>query len=433
MKNKMIFTAFLFIAFSVSSCRNTVDQSSKSKEFVYDASPESAGFSVERLARLDTLLNEYIHKGIFPNAVTFVARHGKVVHYKAFGWKNIENKEPLELNDIFRIASQTKALTTVGLMMLYEKGRFLLDDPISKYIPEFKNPKVLVKFNASDSSYTSRPAKREITIRQLLCHTSGIYYPDALAEKVGIHVADVLVPLHDKVTVGEITKKKAKLPLNHDPGEGWNYFGTNTDAIGYLIEILSGKPLDVYLRKELFEPLEMVDSYFFLPAEKATRLVTLYSNDSITGVLYKCKNESYQSYPVAGAKTYFKGGSGVVGTIQDYANFCKMLLNGGSFNGKQLLGRKTIDLMRTNQIGDFEVWERKSKFGLGFELITEKSASICPGSVGSFGWGGMFTTWYVMDPSEDLIMLLYTNIDQCDFDILEKLKIVVYQALIDQK
>ncbi|MDO9339492.1 MAG: serine hydrolase domain-containing protein, partial [Bacteroidales bacterium] len=159
MKNKMIFTACLFIGFSVLSCRNTADQSTTAKEFVYDASPESVGFSAERLARIDTLLNDYISNGIFPNAVTFVARHGKVVHYKAFGWKNIEKKEPLELNDIFRIASQTKAVATVGLMMLYEKGRFLLDDPISKYIPEFKNPQVLVKFYPSDSSYTSRPAK----------------------------------------------------------------------------------------------------------------------------------------------------------------------------------------------------------------------------------------------------------------------------------
>ncbi|TSA34834.1 MAG: class A beta-lactamase-related serine hydrolase [Porphyromonadaceae bacterium] len=428
----MIFTACLFIGFLVLSCRNTADQSTTSKEFVYDASPESAGFSSERLARIDTLLNDYISKGIFPNSATFVARHGKVVHYKAHGWKDIENKEPLELNNIFRIASQTKALTTVGLMMLYEKGKFLLDDPISKYIPEFKNPQVLVKFNASDSSYTSRPAKREITIRHLLCHTSGIDFPDALSEKAGIHVSNAMVPL-DPVTVGEVIKKTAKLPLNHDPGEGWIYTGSNTNAIGYLIEILSGQPLDEYLRKELFEPLEMHDSYFYLPAEKASRLVTLYSNDSLTGALYVCKNVSDQTYPVAGPKTYFKGSSGVVGTILDYANFCKMLMNGGSFNGKQLLGRKTIDLMRTNQIGDFEVWDRQSKFGLGFELITEKGTALCPGSVGSFDWGGAFTTWYLMDPSEDLIMLIYINIEPMNFDVFERFKILVYQALIDKK
>lgn len=354
MKKKMIFTAFLFVAFSVLSCRNISDQSTTSKEFVYDASPESAGFSAERLARIDTLLKDYVNKGMLPNAATFVARHGKVVHHKAYGWKDIENKEPLDLNGIFRIASQTKPLTTVGLLKLYEKGYFLLDDPISKYVPEFKNPQVLVKMNASDSSYTSRPAKREITIRHLLSHTSGISFPDELYKEAGIPIGNIMVSL-DSITVGEVVKKKAKLPLKHDPGEGWTYNGLNTDAIGYLIEVLSGQPLDKYLRKELFEPLEMHDSYFYLPAEKVTRLVTLYSNDSPTGTLYACKNVPNQTYPVAGAKTLFRGGAGVVGTIQDYANFCKMLLNGGSFNGQQLLGRKTIDLMRTNQIGEFEV------------------------------------------------------------------------------
>lgn len=429
MKNKMIFTACLFIGFSVLSCRNTADQSTTAKEFVYDASPESVGFSAERLARIDTLLNDYISNGIFPNAVTFVARHGKVVHYKAFGWKNIEKKEPLELNDIFRIASQTKAVATVGLMMLYEKGRFLLDDPISKYIPEFKNPQVLVKFYPSDSSYTSRPAKQEITIRQLLCHNSGIDYPDALVEKAGMNVDNAL----DPVTLAEVVKKKAKLPLDHDPGEGWIYTGSNTNAVGYLIEILSGLPLDEYLRKELLEPLGMNDSYFFLPDEKASRLVTLYSSDSITGALSVCKSVSDQTYPIAGAKTNLRASSGMVGTIQDYANFCKMIMNGGSFNGKQFLGRKTIDLMRTNQIGDFEVWDRQSKFGLGFELNTEKRNALYPGSVGSFGWGGMYTTWYMMDPSEDLIVLIYINSEPISFEIFDRFKILVYQALIDQK
>jgi CubicO group peptidase (beta-lactamase class C family) len=241
-----------------------------------------------------------------------------------------------------------------------------------------------------------------------------------------------VVPL-EAVTAGEVIKKIAKLPLNHDPGEGWIYNGPNTLSIGYLIEILSGQSLDEYLRKELFEPLEMHDSYFYLPAEKASRLVTLYSNDSITGALYVCKNMADQTYPVAGPRTYFKGNSGVVGTIQDYANFCKMLMNGGSFNGKQLLGRKTIDLMRTNQIGDFEVWERQSKFGLGFEIITEKGTAIGLGSVGSYDWGGAFTTRYLMDPSEDLIMLIYTNIEIMNFDIFERFKILVYQALIDKK
>ena len=177
--------------------------------------PEEAGFSSERLARIDTLLSDAVRKGLMPNAVTCIYRHGKLVHHKAFGWQNIENRVPVQLNSIYRIASQTKALTSVGLMMLFEKGKFLLDDPVSKYIPEFKNPQVLVKINASDSSYTSRPAKREITIRHLLSHTSGIPYGNMVYAKAHIPIVNSLDPL----TIGEVAKKIGRLPLDHDPGD----------------------------------------------------------------------------------------------------------------------------------------------------------------------------------------------------------------------
>jgi CubicO group peptidase (beta-lactamase class C family) len=423
--NQKLIIACLIIGFVVSACHNSTRQKASSAEFVYDDTPESVGFSSERLARIDSLLSDYVKQGIMPNAITFVARHGEVVHYKAYGWKNIEKKEPLELNSIFRIASQTKALTSVGLMMLYEKSKFLLDDPVSKYIPEFKNPQVLVKINNSDSSFTSRPAKREITIRDLLTHTSGIPYENEVYFKAKIPRVNSLEP----IKIGDIVKKIAKLPLNHDPGESFTY-GLNIDVIGYLIEVISGEPLDEYFRKELFEPLQMTDSYFYLPADKASRLVTLYENDSLGGPLKVCKNLANQTYPVAGAKTYFSGGAGVVGTIQDYANFCKMILNGGSFNGKQVLSRKTIELMSTNQIGDFEVWQNKNKFGLGFEINTEKSHYLMPGSVGTLGWGGLYSTDYRIDPSEDLIILIYTNANPFfNPDINTRFKILVYQAL----
>jgi CubicO group peptidase (beta-lactamase class C family) len=427
MKNFLIVFACLIIALSASSCEKA-SKKSKSVGFIFNESPESAGFSSERLVRIDSMLSDYVKKGMMPNAVTFVARHGKVVHYKAFGWKNIEDKTPVELNSIFRNASQTKALTTVGLMMLFEKGLFLLDEPVSRYIPEFKNPQVLIEINPSDSNYTSRPAKREISIRDLLCHTSGIPYGNAVYAKAGIPGVNSLDPL----TIAQVVKKIAKLPIDHDPGEKFSY-GLNTDVVGYLIEVISGQPLDQYLRKELFDPLQMNDSYFYLPEDKASRLVTLYSNDSLNGPLHVCRNVANQTYPVSGAKTYFSGGAGVVGTIQDYANFCQMLLNGGSFKGKQILGRKTIDLMVTNQIGNSEVWDRKNKFGLGFELTTEKGIAINPGSLGSFSWGGMYATDYLIDPSEDLIMLIYTNAEPfSNPGINARFKILVYQALTDK-
>jgi CubicO group peptidase (beta-lactamase class C family) len=419
----LVLVCLIWIGFSCITTKNT-------SYLVPVSKPEEVGFFSLQLARIDTLLLQAVRNGLTPNAVTYVYRHGKMVHYKAFGWKNIENREPVQLNSIFRIASQTKALTSVGLMKLYEKKMFLLDDPISKYIPEFANPKVLVKMNANDSSFASRPAKREISIRHLLSHTSGIPYSNVAYTKALIPKINSL----KQITIGEVVKKIAKLPLDHDPGEGWTY-GLSVDVLGYLIEVLSGQPLDEYLRKEIFKPLEMKDSYFYLPAEKASRLVTLYSNNSPDERLYVCKNVSNQTFPVAGAKTYFSGGAGVVGTIQDYGNFCQMLLNGGTFHEKQILERKTIEMMLQNQIGEYHVWNGKNKFGLGFELATQESVSNSSGSVGAFGWAGAFATNYLIDPVQDMIIIIYINADPFSnrSKIISEFNKLVYKALLPEK
>ena len=398
-------------------------------QFSYVATPEEVGFSSQRLARLDSLLSSYITTGTMPNALTFIYRHGKVVQHKAYGFKNIERKELLKKDDIFRIASQTKALTSVGLMMLYEQGKFLLDDPVSMYIPAFKNAQVLVTNSNNDTTYTTRPAKTPITIRHLLSHTSGIPYGNSIYSRYKIPGVNSL----EAVTIGEIVKRLATLPIEHDPGEKFTY-GLNTDVLGYLIEVLSRMPLDVYFRTQLFEPLGMKDSYFYLPKQKVNRLVTLYAKDSLHTPLYVSKNEANQTYPIAGAQQYFSGGAGVVGTIEDYARFCTMLLNGGSFNGKQLLGRKTIELMTTNQIGNLEVWDSRDNFGLGFQLITEKGVAQLPGSVGAYKWGGMYSTDYIIDPKEDLLMLIYTNAYPfANPDINKRFRVMVYQALMAEK
>ena len=398
-------------------------------QFSYAATPEAVGFSSSRLARLDSMLTTYIATGAMPNAVTFIYRHGKVVHHKAYGFKNSEQKQLLKKDDIFRIASQTKALTSVGLMMLYEQGRFLLDDPVSKYIPEFKNEQILVTSDDQDTTYTTRPAKTPITIRHLLSHTSGIPYGNAIYSRYKIPGVNSLEP----VTIGEVVKRLARLPIEHDPGEKFTY-GLNTDVLGYLIEVLSGMPLDIYFRTQLFEPLGMKDSYFYLPKIKAARLVTLYAKDSLHTPLYVSNNQANQTYPVAGAQQYLSGGAGVVGTIEDYARFCTMLLQGGSFNGKQILGRKTIELMTTNQIGDLEVWDTHDKFGLGFQLITGKGVAQMPGSVGAYKWGGMYSTDYIIDPKEDLVMLIYTNaFPFANPDINKRFRVMVYQALMAEK
>ena len=399
---KVHYFIFLILMFFSIHCygQNTLK---KPEVFTKAKKSEEVGMSSQRLARIDSLLTSYVNLGMLPNAVTFVARHGKIVHYKAYGWKNIENKIPLQTTDIFRNASQTKAITSVAMMMLFEQGKFQLDDPVSKYIPAFKNPQVLDSIIKKDTSFLCHKAKHEITIRMLLSHTSGITYGNIIYDKYKIPRVNSM----EDETIKDVVDRMAKLPLEFEPGTKWHY-GLNLEIVGRLIEILSAMPLDAYFQKKIFEPLGMKDSYFYLPKDKENRLVTLYSKDSLNAPLKYCTITANQIYPISGAKKVFMGGAGLVGTIEDYAKFCQMLLNGGQFNGQHLLSRKTIDLMTTNQIGDLVTWDN-IKFGLGFELYDLSSVTKTLGSVGSFKWGGMYHTDYLIDPKEDLIMLIYTN------------------------
>lgn len=400
-------------------------QQLKPQKFTYAAKPEAAGFSALRLARVDAMLKKYTHNGTMPNAVTFIAKNGKIVHFKSYGYSNIESKTLVNNNSIFRIASQTKAITSVALMMLYEEGKFLLDDPVSSYIPEFKNPQVIVAINDKDSTASTRPAKREITVRDLLSHTSGIPYGNKMYAKAKIPGVNSL----ENETIGSVVKRLAKLPISHDPGEAYTY-GLNTDVLGYLVEVLSGMPLDKYFKTKIFDPLGMADTYFYLPPNKKSRLVNLYGKDSLNAPLVFSTNIANQTYPYSGAKVYFSGGAGLVGPIEDYAKFCQMLLNGGTFNGNQILGRKTIELMTCNQIGEKEVWDTGNKFGLGFEITTEKGNAKQMGNTGVYGWGGMYATDYKIDPKENLIFLIYTNANPFpNPDINKRYRGLVYQAL----
>jgi len=422
MKRHILFICSFGLILSCSSPKN------EKQHFTVAVTPESAGMSSERLARLDSFIQKKIDENKVPNLVTFVARHGQIVHYKAFGWKDKEKGIKLKKDDIFRNASQTKAVVTVALMTLYERGYFQLNDPVSKYIPEFKNPQVLVKLNEKDTTYTTRPAKSEITIKQLLSHTSGITYENPYYTKAKIPFVNSL----DPVTLKEIIPRLAKLPLKHDPGEAFTY-GLNIDVVGYLIEVLTGTPLDKFMKNNILEPLGMDDSYFYLPKEKQDRLVKLYMIGDKDSVVRPSDNISNSTYPISGAQTYFSGGAGLVGPIEDYAKFCQMMLNGGKFNDKQILSRKTIEMMTTNQIGDLFTWSNENKFGLGFELITQKGMSSLMGSVGTFKWGGMYTTDYNIDPKEDMIILFYTNVNPnkyWDFNLFNR--ILTYQALVGE-
>lgn len=420
--NKILIPFLLFITLQVQAQLKTAQTFSMAK------SAEEAGFSTDRLKRLDALMQSFVTDGIAPNAVTFVARNGKVVAYNAYGYSNLEKKTPLKKDDIFRIASQTKAVATVGLLTLFEQGKFLLDEPISMYIPEFKNPRVLESVDATTGKYETRPAKSEITIRQLLSHTAGIPYEHALDSRPEFKVPFFNSSQPD--VLADVVKKIAARPLTADPGTAFVY-GLNTDVVGYLIEILSGKKLDIFLKETVLDPLEMKDTYFYLPEIKASRLVELYSKGSATDPLTVHINNEYRFSSTTGAKTYFSAGAGLVSTIEDYAKLCQMLLNYGSFNNRQILGRKTVEMMFRNEIGELEVWDRKDKFGLGLQIITDESHYGANTTPGSLTWGGMYCSEYTLDPKENLILLVFTNVHPYAHygDFVRKFRISVYQAL----
>ena len=395
------------------------------------AIPEQVGLSSERLNLIEIVMKDNIAKGIIPGVVTMVARHGKVAYYKAFGMMDVEAKKNMSNEAMFRIASMSKCITSVAIMILYEEGNFLLADPVSKYIPEFRDPKVVMKSPTSDSILLV-PAKSEITIRQLLNHTSGITYGEGLQRsyytKAGI--TSGLNPTPG--TIGEMIKKLGTLPLISDPGEEFHY-GMSVDVLGYLVEVISKMSLDEFLRKRIFEPLKMHDTYFSLPESKFPRLAGLYKSDQ-NGKLIKATG--YFDYPAP--QTYFSGGAGLVSTTADYARFAQMLLNNGELDGKRILSRKTIEIMTTNSIGDEYIFNANKhfgiiadKFGLGFGIRTERGVYDELESIGSYGWDGAFYTKFWVDPKEDLIGIFMSQMNSNE-NLISKFKILVYQSIADK-
>lgn len=393
--------------------------------------PAENGFSPERLARIDQLVNDHVNNQWVNGAVVMIVRNGKVIHHKAYGYSNAEQKVPMKKDDIFRIASQTKAITALAVMMLFEEGKFLLDEPVSKYIPEFKSPKILVNFNASDSSYTTQPAKGEITIRQLLTHTSGIDYAAIGTQEMKAIYAKAAIPSGigtDGDVLAEKMKRLGGLPLKNQPGEAFLY-GLNSDVLGYLVEVLSGMAFDQFLRTRIFQPMGMSDTWFYLPADKHARLVPLYQfKDNklavVTGGTFGAQQPDYPKLK----GTYISGGAGLSSTTEDYGRFLQLFLNKGTFNGVRLLGTKTVELMLTNQTQP----PITTQFGLGFGLETDKNDHQSIVSRGTFSWGGAFSTSYWADPEEKLIGLIYTNVTSSPYrNMNEKVRVLIYQAIVD--
>ena len=378
------------------------------------AKPEEVGVSSQGLDRLDAYVQKVVDDKQFSGVVVMMARHGKAVHKKAIGMLDLEAKKPMRADAIFRIASMTKPITSVATMILCDEGRLGLDDPVSKYIPQFKNSQVLV----TRQPLKTTPAKREITIRDLLRHTSGLAYEwnpqvGPLYKEAGIVVG--LTP--GNVTLEQNIEKLAGMPLLFNPGEKWEY-SLSTDVLGRVVEVVSKMPLDEFCQKRIFAPLGMDDSYFRLPKEKCGRLATVCLSDDKGPLQRLCDGKVYQTnvpffgtvpfsvdFAYSGKTCYLSGGGGLCSTAPDYLRFCQMLLNGGELDGKRLLREETVRAMRTNQIGELNLGTGE-KFGLGFRVVEKVKQKDRQQLVGSYSWAGFFGTLFWIVPRGDWTLVV---------------------------
>ncbi len=360
--------------------------------------------------RLDSLLNKAIDSNWVAGAVGYIQQDGKVVYNKPVGFADKAAGKPMQTSTIFRIASQTKAITSVAVMMLYDEGKIKLKDPVSKFIPGFANAKVVDTYEANDTSYSTVPARREITIKDLLTHTSGIDYAIIGSDKMrAIYAKAGLAPGFgsDTMQLRNMVNLLAAQPLGSQPGERFQY-GLNVDVLGRIVEIVSGMPLDKFFGSRIFQPLGMNDTYFYLPKDKQNRLAKIYTSDS-TGKLKEIEGQPGSSlnynYPFLMHGTYFAGGAGLSSTVGDYGKFLQMMLQDGEYKGQQLLKKSTVALMTQNQIDTLHLGN--DKFGLGFEISTDVNEKETGVSEGSFSWGGYFGTIYWVDPKLNLVGEFY--------------------------
>ena len=402
MKSIIRLFCLLFTIISISQTPSTLKS-----PVLAEADAKDVGMSTERLSKIDAMISEEVTNGNIPGAVALIARNGKIVFHKAYGMANNGAKISMEKDGVFRIASQTKAITSTAVMMLWEEGKFQLDDNISKYIPEFSEAQILDTYNEADGTYTTKPAENQITIRDLLTHTSGIGYGvidgDERFKKIYAKAGITDLFTTEKITIAESVKKLAKLPLHHEPGEAFTY-SEGLDVLGYFIEVVSGIPFDEFLKTRIFEPLNMKDTWFYQPKENYNRLVAVQKKENEKWIKYPVTFYD-TDYPIKGAKTFFSGGAGLSSTAKDYATFLQMYLNEGELNGVRLLSRTTVRSILGNQIG--AIWDGPKHHGLAFSVVNEKGEiSGGLGSEGTFEWGGYFNTQYFADPKEKVIGIL---------------------------
>lgn len=396
------------------------------------ATAAPAGFSAERLARADKMLQSYVDDGLIPGAVALVLRDGRPVYQKAVGWADKEAGRRMTMDTIFRIASQTKALTSVAVLSLFEEGRLSLGDPVSRFIPAFGNTTVSVR---GENGVTVVPARRPITIRDLLTHTAGISYgvqPEIASQYeqrglgpaagFGWYFADKDEPVCAPI------ERLATLPFVAQPGEAWVY-GYNTDVLGCVVERVSGQPLDQLIRARITEPLGMRDTSFFLGPERRSRLAAVYASTGDGKIARAPDGARGQGSYVDGPRRTFAGGAGLLSTARDYGRFLEMIRNGGALDGIRILAPHSVELMTTNQVGTLHSANGLG-FGLGFET-TDRYGANGMDSVGSYGWGGAYGTVYRVDPRERMVTMLMLQLLPNTTDVREKFPAMIYQALVE--
>jgi CubicO group peptidase (beta-lactamase class C family) len=404
------------------------------------ASPESAGMSKTAFDRLEAhLKHRYVDAGRFPGTQLLVYRRGKVVHSAVQGLADVERKVPMKDDTIFRIYSMTKPITSVAFLMLFEEGRVALDDPVHKYIPEWKN---LGVFQAGTApAFLTRPPSRPMLIIDLLRHTSGLTYGFQQRSNVDAAYREMKIGEVEKAgTLQSMIEDLAKLPLEFSPGEAWNY-SVSTDVIGYLIGKISGKPFEQFLAERIFDPLGMNDTGFFVSPAKAHRLAACYSADGKGGMTLQDDptESSFLSPP-----SLISGGGGLCSTAADYLTFCRALLGGGELGGIRLIGPKTLALMTTNHLpGGRDLTEMSRSlfseatyagvgFGLGVSVTMNPSQTLIPGSAGEYAWGGAASTAFWIDPAEELIAIFMTQLlPSSSYPVRRELRTMVYAAITD--
>ena len=415
------------------------------------APPESAGMSKAALDRVEAhLKHRYIDSGRFPGTQLLIYRRGKIVHSTVQGLADVERKVPVKDDTIFRIYSMTKPITSVAFMMLVEEGRVAIDEPVHKYIPEWKN---LGVFQAGTApAFLTKPPSRPMLIVDLLRHTSGLTYGFQQRSNVDAAYRELRIEELDKgKTLQSMIDELAKLPLEFSPGEAWNY-SVSADVIGYLIGKISGKPFEQFLKERIFDPLDMKDTDFFVPAAKARRFAACYSADPEGGVTLHATDRkgglTLQDDPTKSSflspPSFFSGGGGLCSTAADYLTFCRALLNGGELGGVRLLGPKTLKLMTSNHLPGgldlpgmsrslfSEATYNGIGFGLGFAVTMDPAQTLIAGSPGEFNWGGLATTSFFIDPAEELITIFMTQvIPSSAYPIRRELRTMVYAAITD--